>query len=108
MDWSTVEVLEYHNEIKVFQAKLELVSSDKRIYLNTFEMRDLDVCQRNDQERCFAQIDKTISRRLQQHIRSIRNTRESQIPEGNVDLNFPITLAISLAFTDPLTESAIF
>lgn len=92
---SSMEILEDHDEIEVLQSELDLVTSEGISYLNTFEMRNFNVRQSNDQERRFAQIDKTIGRWLQQHIRSIGHTGKSQIPERNIDLNLPVTLAIS-------------
>jgi hypothetical protein len=63
-------------------------------------MCNFNICQCYYQERRLGQADKTISGRQTQHIRPEWNTIKSQIPERNINLNFPITLLLA-----PLTKT---
>jgi len=43
MYWRAMEILEYENQIKVFQSKLALGFNSNWIYLDTFKVSDFDV-----------------------------------------------------------------
>lgn len=50
-------------------------------------MGDFDLVQRNNEERRLRELHQSVRSRLNEHIRSIRHSVETNLPERNVDVN---------------------
>jgi hypothetical protein len=56
-------------------------------YLDSFEMRDFDLLDRENEKRLFDQIDQRVDRRHYKNLRPMRSAIKSQIPIRNLEFN---------------------
>ena len=54
--------------------------------LDSLKVADLDLGEGDDGERHVGQVDETVGRRLEEHVRSERHSLETELPERNVDV----------------------
>lgn len=58
--------------------------------LHSFQMRNLDFCERDDHGRHLGEVDQAICGRLHEDVGSEGHTAEAELSEGNVDIEAAI------------------
>ncbi len=81
VDHWALKVFKHKDQVKVFQAEL-----------NALEVGNLNVCESNDEEREFGELDETVGCGLEVGELAVRDTLETELAEGNVN----VTLAFAL------------